>query len=336
MGRSFGFPAGAGGPLEFAASQLDPAIVAAALGVRSFFPTPRQDTTGFAAQIAAASAANGGAFSPSFGGKASVNYDATIPQYRRPLPPPAANSAEAPPSSLDTAYAQQFPFASAPGAPPVGYAKPLRAVVVLSSPFGISGIFNFSQVSRDFINNFYRTKKPCETYKENQHGNTQWLSWPLHLHYFCFSCLIIFGFSLNWYIGFWINVFAEINAPGLLIFRSNKKTFRNPSTPIGFVYSPLWKITHQNPSVLCTPLFEKSPIRTHRFHVLHPSKNPCFWWALISGWASILANTVDILVLSFKMFFIVDFRPRWISRWRLRAASAAWDPVRMAFLSVPV
>ena len=28
--------------------------------------------------------------------------------------------------------------------------------------------------------------------------------------------------------------------------------------PIGFVYSPLWKVTHQNSSVLCTPPFEKS------------------------------------------------------------------------------
>ena len=27
----------------------------------------------------------------------------------------------------------------------------------------------------------------------------------------------------------------------------------HPSKPIGFVYSPLWKITHQSPSVLCTP-----------------------------------------------------------------------------------
>ena len=32
----------------------------------------------------------------------------------------------------------------------------------------------------------------------------------------------------------------------------------HPSKPIGFVYSPLWKITHQSPSVLCTPPFEKS------------------------------------------------------------------------------
>ena len=27
----------------------------------------------------------------------------------------------------------------------------------------------------------------------------------------------------------------------------------HPSKPIGFVYSPLWKIIHQNPSVSCTP-----------------------------------------------------------------------------------
>ena len=36
------------------------------------------------------------------------------------------------------------------------------------------------------------------------------------------------------------------------------------------MYSPLWKITHQNPSVLCTPPFETSPIKAHRFHVLPP------------------------------------------------------------------
>ena len=46
--------------------------------------------------------------------------------------------------------------------------------------------------------------------------------------------------------------------PGRLIFRSNKNTFQIPPNPIGFVYSPLWKITHQDPSVLCTPPFEKS------------------------------------------------------------------------------
>ena len=69
------------------------------------------------------------------------------------------------------------------------------------------------------------------------------------------------------------------------------------------MYSPLWKITQQNPSVLCTPPFEKSPIKAHRFCVLPPLKNRpskahwfcvlpplkshCFWWAFI------LANTVS-------------------------------------------
>ena len=92
--------------------------------------------------------------------------------------------------------------------------------------------------------------------------------------------------------------------PGRLIYRSNKKhskthekpsvlctppfekspitTHRfhvlpplknHPSLPIGFMYSPLWKITHHYPSVLCTPPFEKSPITTHRFCVLPPLKN---------------------------------------------------------------
>ena len=39
------------------------------------------------------------------------------------------------------------------------------------------------------------------------------------------------------------------------------------------MYSPLWKITHQTPSVSCTPPFEKSPIKAHRFYVLPPLKN---------------------------------------------------------------
>ena len=39
------------------------------------------------------------------------------------------------------------------------------------------------------------------------------------------------------------------------------------------MYSPLWKITHQDPSVLCTLPFEKSPIKSHRFCVLPPLKN---------------------------------------------------------------
>ena len=46
--------------------------------------------------------------------------------------------------------------------------------------------------------------------------------------------------------------------PGRLILKSNKRTFQNQSKPIGFVYSPLWILTPQNPSVLCTPPFENS------------------------------------------------------------------------------
>ena len=71
--------------------------------------------------------------------------------------------------------------------------------------------------------------------------------------------------------------------PGRSIFRINQKNSETHQTPIGFVYSPLWKITHQKPSVLCTPPFEKSPIKSHRFCVLPPLKIHCFWWALILG-----------------------------------------------------
>ena len=39
------------------------------------------------------------------------------------------------------------------------------------------------------------------------------------------------------------------------------------------MYSPLWKITHQKPSVLCTSPFETSPIKGHRFYVLPPLRN---------------------------------------------------------------
>ena len=67
--------------------------------------------------------------------------------------------------------------------------------------------------------------------------------------------------------------FHICHCPECLIFRSNKKNIANPikthwfcvlpplknhpSKPIGFVYSPLWKITHQ----------------AHRFCVLPPLKN---------------------------------------------------------------
>ena len=56
----------------------------------------------------------------------------------------------------------------------------------------------------------------------------------------------------------WHHIFRN-KRPERLTFRSNKKIFQNPSKPIGFVYSPLWKITHQSPSVLCTPPFENHP-----------------------------------------------------------------------------
>ena len=39
------------------------------------------------------------------------------------------------------------------------------------------------------------------------------------------------------------------------------------------MYSPLWKIIHRSPLVLCTPPFEKSPIEAYWFCVLPPLKN---------------------------------------------------------------
>ena len=72
-----------------------------------------------------------------------------------------------------------------------------------------------------------------------------------------------------------VTVFAEINAPGAS-FLEAIKTISNPVKPIRFVYSPLWKITHQKPSVLCTPPFEKSLIKSHRSCVLPPLKITVF------------------------------------------------------------
>ena len=48
-------------------------------------------------------------------------------------------------------------------------------------------------------------------------------------------------------------VSAKINARALN-FQKQEKIPK----PIGFVYSPLWKITHQDTSVLCTPPFVKN------------------------------------------------------------------------------
>ena len=84
----------------------------------------------------------------------------------------------------------------------------------------------------------------------------------------------------------WTYLICRNKRPGCLISRNNKKFPKSigfvysplwkithqkpwvlctsplwkhhPSKPIGFVYSPLWKITHQSPSVLCSPPFEKS------------------------------------------------------------------------------
>ena len=53
--------------------------------------------------------------------------------------------------------------------------------------------------------------------------------------------------------GLWYRI-CRNKRPGRLIFRRNKKIPK----AIGFMYSPLWKITHQSPSVLCSPPFEKS------------------------------------------------------------------------------
>ena len=61
--------------------------------------------------------------------------------------------------------------------------------------------------------------------------------------------------------------------------------------------------------VLCTPPFEKPPIKTHRFYVLPPLKNHCFWWALISGWAFISANMIlTVFVHRFPVFFFLRKR----------------------------
>ena len=68
-----------------------------------------------------------------------------------------------------------------------------------------------------------------------------------------------------------LTVIAEINAPGAQ-FLEAIKNIPNPIKTHRFCVLPPWKITHQNPSVLCTPPFEKSPIKTHRFCVLPPWK----------------------------------------------------------------
>ena len=130
-----------------------------------------------------------------------------------------------------------------------------------------------------------------------------------------------------------IHIICRNKRPGRLIFRSNKKHSKShrfcvlpplkthPPEAIGFVYSPLWKLTHQKPSVLCTPPFEKSPIKAHRFYVPSPLKKHSFWWALICGWAFISewafisANTVYCLFI----YFIIS-EEKFIVLWMVNAA----------------
>ena len=82
--------------------------------------------------------------------------------------------------------------------------------------------------------------------------------------------------------------------PGLLVFKSKKKNSATHKNPSVLCTPPFEKSSIKNPSVLCTPPFEKSSIQAHRFHVLPPLKDHCFWWAIISGWAFISANTVYV------------------------------------------
>ena len=95
----------------------------------------------------------------------------------------------------------------------------------------------------------------------------------------------------------------------------------HPPEPVGFVYSPLWRIIHENPSVLCTPPFEESPMKIHRFCVLPPLKNHCFWWVLISEWAFISANTV------FESYLLVLFFLQWVRPCRRRVKRWSWFTV---------
>ena len=75
--------------------------------------------------------------------------------------------------------------------------------------------------------------------------------------------------------------------PGRLIYGNNKKNSKtnrfcalpplknHPPKAIGFMYSPLWKITHQNPSVSCTlPLWK---ITHQKPSVLCPFEKALFW-----------------------------------------------------------
>ena len=87
--------------------------------------------------------------------------------------------------------------------------------------------------------------------------------------FFCIHCItqkryryILGKYHFIFCFIFYYTVFCRNKRSGRLMFRSNKENLQNTSKPIGFMYSPLWKITHQKPSVLCTPPFENHPIKT--------------------------------------------------------------------------
>ena len=61
--------------------------------------------------------------------------------------------------------------------------------------------------------------------------------------------------------------------PGHLIFRSNKKISKTHHNQSVLCTPPFEKSPIKKPSVSCTPPFEKSPTKTHRFCVLPPVKN---------------------------------------------------------------
>ena len=93
------------------------------------------------------------------------------------------------------------------------------------------------------------------------------------------------------------------------------------------MYSPLWKITHQNPSVSCTPPFEKSPITTHWFCVLPPLKIHFYSRCLFRGgrlsrgaclFRQIRYMNVKCLMLKWLQMESISHPDKmWFSFWRI-------------------
>ena len=88
----------------------------------------------------------------------------------------------------------------------------------------------------------------------------------------------------------WFSVFAEINALGAQVLEAIKQIPQSIK-PRRFCVAPLppWKTTHQNPSVLCTPPFEKS----------------LFLLGAYFGWAFISANTVNRIKCITSTFLVL-------------------------------